>query len=122
MKTGRPGLSPTILAAAAVILTVGGIALATHGPNPPAPSVDVVNDTMGTVTISLCGSAPQIAAPGQVLTFDPNRNQPQAACLIHEGSGEQASGCLYVPTDRAVTQPFRVSAMMRGAPEKACGH
>jgi hypothetical protein len=88
----------------------------------PTVRLHVANDTSTVVRVSVCGSDPQVAQPGQTVTVDPNRNDAKAACVIYEGTSDQAAGCLYVPTTRLSDgATVKVSAMVRGVPADRCG-
>lgn len=88
----------------------------------PTVTLHVVNDTSTLVRVAVCGSDPQVVGPGQTVSVDPNRNDAKAACVIYEGTSDQAAGCLYVPTTRlADGDTVKVSAMVRGIPADRCG-
>jgi hypothetical protein len=88
----------------------------------PTVTLHVANDTSTVVRVTACGSDPQVVQPGHAVTVDPNRNDAQAACVVYEGTSDQATGCLYVPTTRLSDgDTVKVSAMVRGVPADRCG-
>jgi hypothetical protein len=88
----------------------------------PTVTLHVVNDTSTVVRVTVCGSDPQVVQPGQTVAVDPNKNDAKVACVIYEGTSDQAAGCLYVPTTRlADGDTVKVSAMVRGDPAGRCG-
>lgn len=87
----------------------------------PTIAIHVVNDSPATVTVAVCGSDAQTAAPGRTVNVDPNPNNPKAACAILV-EGQQAAACLYIPTTRFRDgDTVRVSSAVAHVPEKECG-
>ena len=109
------------IAAIVVVLVILGVVIYQFVYTPTI-TLHVVNDTSATVRITLCGSDPQVVQPGQVIAIDPNRHDPHAACVVYPGTGDQALGCLAVPTTRFNDgDTVRVSATVRGVPPDRCG-
>lgn len=87
------------LAVAAVLLILGAVFYFVV--YTPTVTLHIVNDTSTVVRVTVCGSDPQVVQHGQTVSVDPNRNDAKAACVIYEGTSDQAAGCLYVPDDTA---------------------
>jgi hypothetical protein len=89
----------------------------------PTTTIHILNDTSQTVTVGICGSDPQTAAPGERVSVDPNQNDAKAACAIYADDRDAPIGCLAIPTTRLRSgATVKVSAMNRGVPESRCGH
>jgi len=115
-------VSRRLLAVGVVVLALALGVLVRFVLYTPTLTLHVVNDTSAVVRVAVCGSDPQVAQPGQTVTVDPNRNDARAACAIYAGSGDQAVGCLSIPTTRLSDgDTVKVSAMVRGVPADRCG-
>jgi len=88
----------------------------------PTTTLYVLNDTQQTVTLSSCSSDPVTIAPGQNVVIDPNRHDPDAACIVYRGETGVDIGCLPTPTTRLMNgDTVKISATVKGVSPYKCG-
>lgn len=91
-----------------------------HSVYTPTTTIRLRNDTSETLTAASCGSDPATLKPGQVVGVDPNKHDPNAACVIYLGETRQVVGCLSIPTHRLASRS--IVSMSRLRPDVLPSH
>jgi hypothetical protein len=105
------------ICAGIVVLVALGLYLYT-----PTIRVNIYNDTAAQVTVSVCGSDPEMISPGLSAGVDPNPNDSRAACAVYRGNTSAYLGCLPIPTTYYRNgDTVNLTKMVRGVSAEKCG-